>query len=476
MLDALAIGAGISGLTLAYRLQQRCPQLQVLVAETQATPGGNISSCSARGYLWEEGPNSFTPSPEILQLAVDVGLRDELVFADGKLPRYVFWQGRLHPVPINPAAAVGSQLLSPWGKIRALAGALGFVPAAASLGDRAEETVAEFFERHLGREVTERLVAPFVSGVYAGAADELSAAAAFARIHRLAAAGGGLVPGALKTAKARKAARKPRNPDLPAVKAGQLCSLRAGLQQLPQAIATELGDAVCYNWTLKALHRSECGTHYRAEFATPEGPQQLETRSVILTTPAHASAPLLSELAPAASQALGEIPYPAVASVILAYPSDVFRQPLDGFGNLIPRGQGIRTLGTIWSSTLFAGRAPAGRVLLSSYIGGATDPELAGLSATEIAAAVHTDLQKTLLAAPVEPQVLNVRLWRQAIPQYICGHHDRLARAATGLEELPGLHLCANYLDGVALGDCVRRAEAKAEAIAAYLERAPLPQ
>ena len=470
MLDALVVGAGISGLTLAHRLQQKYPQRQFLVTEANAAVGGNMSSCSADGFMWEEGPNSFTPAPEILQLAVEVGLRDDLLLADGKLPRYVFWKNRLLPVPMNPIAAATTPLLSPWGKVRGLCGALGFVPPAEN--DAAEETVAQFFHRHLGQEITERLVAPFVSGVYAGAADELSVAAAFARIYRLAEAGGGLVPGALQTAKARRAAKKPTPPNLPVTKPGQLCSFVGGLQRLPQAIAASLGDNVRCNSTLKTLKKSHRNT-YLGEFSTPDGLLQFESRSVILTAPAHRSAPLLKDLAPEASAALAGIPYPPVASVVLAYPNGAFKRPLDGFGNLIPRNQGIRTLGTIWSSTLFPGRTPEGWALLTNYIGGATDWEIAELSKTEIAAAVHQDLQRTLLAAAAEPKILNIRLWPQAIPQYVLGHRDRLQRLEASLQNNPGLYVCSNYLDGVALGDCVRRAHDRADAVAAYLEIAP---
>lgn len=471
MLDALVVGAGISGLALAHRLQQKYPQRQFLVAEARDSVGGNMSSCSADGFLWEEGPNSFTPAPEMLQLAVDVGLRDDLLLADGKLPRYVFWGDRLFPVPMNPVAAATTGLLSPWGKVRGLLGALGFVPPAEIDTDANDETIAQFFRRHLGWEITERLVAPFVSGVYAGDTDALSVESAFARIHRLAEVGGGLVPGALQTAKARRATKKPMPTDLPTIKTGQLCSFVGGLQRLPQAIAAQLGDRVCCNSTLKALKKSDRGT-YLAEFSTPDGLLQLESRSVILTTPAHGTAGILRDLAPTASAAIAEIPYPPVASVVLAYPDDAFRQPLDGFGNLIPRHQGIRTLGTIWSSTLFPGRAPEGWALLSNYIGGATDPAIAELSKTEIAAAVHQDLQRTLLAKDIEPKILNVKLWAKAIPQYVLGHRDRLQRLEADLQANPGLYVCTNYLDGVALGDCVRRAQDRADTVEEFLAHA----
>ncbi|NJO21120.1 MAG: protoporphyrinogen oxidase [Spirulinaceae cyanobacterium RM2_2_10] len=183
VLDTLIVGAGLSGLSTALSLAQQ-PQ-SLLVAEQRDRVGGNITSVEQDGFIWEEGPTSFQPVPTLLELALALGLQDELVFADAKLPRYVYWQGRLRPVPMSPLAALTTTLLSPVGKLRALAGALGFVPPAAA----GEETVADFFRRHLGAEVAQRLVAPFVSGVYAGDPQRLSAIAAFRRVVQLEAAG-----------------------------------------------------------------------------------------------------------------------------------------------------------------------------------------------------------------------------------------------------------------------------------------------
>ncbi|WP_242056819.1 MULTISPECIES: protoporphyrinogen oxidase [Oscillatoriales] len=168
-LDSLILGAGISGLSLAYTLKQ--DGRRILLCDRQPRVGGNITTGSAEGFIWEEGPTSFSPTPELLKLAVDVGLEQELVLADRRLPRYVYWQGQLQPVPMSPPAAITSELLTLQGKLRALRGALGFVaPAMGSQlsAQGGEETVAQFFQRHLGSEVTQRLVAPFVSGVYAG--------------------------------------------------------------------------------------------------------------------------------------------------------------------------------------------------------------------------------------------------------------------------------------------------------------------
>jgi len=446
----------------------------VLVAEARDRVGGNIVTAQADGFLWEEGPNSFSPTPELLRLAVDVGLKDKFVFANRQLPRYVYWNGRLQPVPMQPTAAIATSLLSPLGKLRAAAGALGFVAPPMA----ADETVAAFFTRHLGAEVAERLVAPFVSGVYAGDVRQLSARSAFRRVVQLADVGGGLVAGAILSRRAVRATAAsepppPNDPDLPQTKRGELGSFVGGLQMLPEAIASELGESVRLRWAMRSLQPTETG--YRAEFETPSGVETVEARTVVLAAPADACARLLGDLAPDASRALDEIPYPTVACVVLAYPDAAFAGPLRGFGNLIPRGQGIRTLGTIWTSTLFENRAPEGWRILTNFIGGATDPALAELSADEIVAAVRRDLATVLLARDdIDPKVLAVNIWRRAIPQYTLNHDDRLTRIRADLERLPGLHLCSNFTDGVALGDCVRRGRATAEAIAEELEQ-PAP-
>ncbi len=465
-LDVLVIGAGISGLTIAHELAI-AKKYRVMVAEAQDRVGGSITSAkNDEGYQWEEGPNSFQPAPELLRLAVQVGLKDELVLADGKLPRFVFLNGKLNALPMSPQSAIASKVLTWGGKIRLALGAIGFArPAMAG-----EESVEQFFARILGKQAVSNLVAPFISGVYAGDPKRLSARAAFSKIARLESYGG-LLAGAILSSKERKA-QKLNDPNIPKTKSGELGSFRQGIQMLPEAIATKLREAgtpVKQQWILRSLEKQ--GEVYISKFDTPMGEEIVTSRSVVLTTPAYVTAKLLQDYLPAASQALNEIFYPTVACVVLAYPKSEFAYDMKGFGNLIPRTQGIRTLGTIWSSSLFAGRAPAGWQLLLNFIGGTLDPALAKLSESEIIAAVHQDLKRTILRpdTKVQPNAIAVHVWDKAIPQYEIGHLERIAIVETELQKSQGLYISANFIGGVALGDCIKRSLQEAIKIDKYL-------
>ena len=461
--DILVLGAGISGLSAAFRLHQK--QVDIMVAERAERVGGVITTRALEGYRWEEGPNSFTPSPALLNLIADAGVADRLVWADGKLPRFVYLNGTLTPVPMTPPDLIKSNLLSFGAKLRALFGVLGFGPKAPK--DK-EETVEEFFARQLGPQVVERLVGPFTSGVYAGSTQQLSASAAFPKVADLERDYGSIIAGAIRSP---KKAKPPISDKIdPKPQRGQLGNFERGLQTLPDAIAGHLGKAVKLQWEATQVVKE--GDRYLTTFQTPDGQQTVSSKGIVVTAPAYRAAPLLKSLDAALAAELANIPYPHVAAVTLAYPSTALPQPFAGFGQLFPRGSGIRTLGTIWTSSLFPGRAPDGYQCTLSYIGGATDPDLAKLSDEEVANVVHGDLQKTLLVKEAEPRVMGVRRWKQAIPQYTLGHRQRIARMNEILADYPGLVLCSNYLDGVSLGDCVRRGEERATELVNWLASA----
>ncbi|GLJ07056.1 hypothetical protein SUGI_0056690 [Cryptomeria japonica] len=476
MYDCVVVGGGISGLTTAHALTSKHSSLvkQLLVTEATDRVGGNIITVEKDGYLWEEGPNSFQPSDSMLTLLVDIGLKDELVLGDPNSPRFVLWKGELRPVPSGPTDILFFDLMSFGGKLRAAFGAVGLRPPPPGR----EESVEEFVRRNLGDEVFERLIEPFCSGVYAGDPAKLSMKAAFGKVCRLEEKGGSIIGGAIKTIQESKnSPRPPRDPRLPKPKGQTVGSFKKGLTTIPNAIANRLGDKIKLGWKLLAIKKNSSGG-YALTYEIPDGSISIQTKTVVLTVPSYVASNILRPLSVTAADALSQFYYPPVAAVSISYPKSAIRNKclingeLKGFGQLHPRSQGIETLGTIYSSSLFPGRAPPDRVLLLNFIGGATNPDIAERSQSAIVSAVDRDLRKMLIREDAAaPMTLGVRVWPQAIPQFLVGHLDLLETAQGDLRDcgLEGLFLGGNYVVGVALGRCVEGAYESAEEISQFL-------
>ncbi|KAL3572240.1 hypothetical protein D5086_026144 [Populus alba] len=444
--DCVIVGGGISGLCIAQALATKHWDVapNVIVTEARDRVGGNITTLERDGYLWEEGPNSFQPSDPILTMVVDSGLREDLVLGDPNVPRFVLWDGKLRPVPGKPTDLPFFDLMSIGGKLRAGFGALGLRPPPPGH----EESVEEFVRRNLGDEVFERLIEPFCSGVYAGDPSKLSMKAAFGKVWNLEQTGGSIFGGTFKTIQERsKNPKPPRDPRLPTPKGQTVGSFRKGLAMLPDAIATRLGSNVKLSWKLSSIIKLENGG-YSLTYETPEGLVSLLSKSVVFTVPSHIASTLLHPLSPTAADALSKLYYPPVAAVSISYPKEAIRPErlidgeLKGFGQLHPRSQGVETLGTIYSSSLFPNRAPAGRILLLNYIGGATNPGIVSKTESELVEAVDRDLRKILINPnATDPLVLGM-----------------LPEMPSRKKGLQGLFLGGNYVSGVALGRCVEGA------------------
>lgn len=404
-------------------------------------------------------------------------MKDDLVLGDPNAPRFVLWDGKLRPVPAKPTDLPFFDLMSFSGKIRAGLGAVGIRPPPPGN----EESVEEFVRRNLGDEVFERLIEPFCSGVYAGDPAKLSMKAAFGKVWKLEQNGGSIIGGTFKAIQERNRNPKPpRDPRLPKPKGQTVGSFRKGLTMLPDAISKRLGSKVKLSWRLVNLMKLDNGGGYSLTYETPEGLVSLQSRSVVMTVPSHVASSLLRPLSADAAGALSKFYYPPVAAVSISYAKEAIRTEclidgeLKGFGQLHPRSQGVETLGTIYSSSLFHGRAPPGRILLLNYIGGSTNTGILSKNESELVEAVDRDLRKMLINPNAkDPLVLGVRVWPQAIPQFLVGHLDILDAAKNALSNsgFQGLFLGGNYVSGVALGRCVEGAYEVASNVNDFLSK-----
>ncbi len=460
--EVIVAGAGISGLTLAWRLQQQGSD--VLVLEQSRHAGGAIRSTREQGLLVEDGPNSaLETTPLLTELIRELGLEGGKCYANrAAAKRYILRGGRLVALPMSPISFLGTPLFS-WGsKLR-----LFREPFIAPADPACDETVADFVVRRLGREFLDYAINPFVAGVYAGDPARLSVRAAFPRLFEVEQRYGSLIKAQLRGRRERK-----RNPEK-SKQSAELFSFREGMGTLTRALAERL-RRVELATRLEAVTHGVASEHggdgYTLLAATDAGPRSYTCTALVLATPAGPAADLLGELAPSLAPVLREIPYPPVAAVVSAYARAPGMHPLDGFGFLVPAAERRDILGTIFSSTLFPGRAPEGEVLLTSFVGGMRQPELAQQSEEQIAALVVRELAE-LLKTPTRARFVRVKRWERAIPQYTPGHLQRVAALEQTERELPGLFFCANYRGGISVGDCVKSAHARAEAVVGHLEQ-----
>jgi len=523
LVDCLVLGGGISGSTLAHNLNKN--GVDVVLAEARDYLGGNVKSHrDEEGFLWEEGPNSFATQPSIVRIAYELGIDDQLVFANEAFPPWVNHNGKLHPLPKGqggkgPAGQIElvfgrngvikfgllGDLLSWPGTIRAGIGA--FIGHAPPPEDK-EETIREWVTRVLGEEVFLRCIDPFVSGVYAGNPETLGIRAALPKIRRIEDISysidwnkfGALFYGGLKRqielTKERKA--DPPAPEWPDFEYGNPGSFREGLATLPNAISKELG--VGDDQKIRLEHKTtkiekktnEDGSdYYEATFDTPKGTKTIRAKAVVSTMPAHCISDVLQPVMEESKEIFEKIRkdldrvgvyYPPVAAVTVAYPKKSFKdielpngfgnlQDLPGFGSLNPRTEGVRTLGTLWSSSLFPGRAPKDYNLLLNYIGGSRDVGLADLSEEEIVAEVDKGCRQVLLQENAPPaKVIGLKIWPTAIPQYELGHLPIMEELEKAEAKLPGLWVCGNYRTGVAFPDCVTFGYTKAKEVKKFLD------
>src|SRR5262247_2983586 len=446
--DSVIIGAGVSGLVAAHRLKKMGRDL--LLVESGDRVGGVIQSREVEGFLIERGPNSLRGSHEFLDLVEELNLTGELITADPRAPAYVYAGGELHAVPMSPLALVRTKLISNAAKLRLLREP--FVKARRGGG---EESVASFVRRRLGDEILERLVEPFLSGVYAGDPEELSLQACFPKLAEFEAEAGGILRGALRAAKqSRKETSKPKR----SLRPYRLCSFRHGLSALPGALSKSLGDSLLTRARIVDIDRNISASRFEVRIERHGEISAVISPTLVISTPAYVAAHLLDKIAPEIAGDVADIPYVSIASVPLAYRDEQAPRKLDGFGFLAPRGEGLRTLGSIWNSSLFAGRAPEGWVCLTNFVGGATDVEAVKLGDEELIRIVHNDLRK-VLGVSGEPRRLPITRYERAIPQYVMGHAARVERIESLLREIPGVWIAGNYLRGIALGDCIKQAE-----------------
>ena len=444
------VGAGIAGLAAAFRLREEMRAAdvvgEVVVYEAAEDCGGWTRTERVDGFLLDRGPNGWLSNePLTARLIDELGLTDELVPSnDAAARRFIYTRGKLHELPTSPGRFLASGLLRPGEKLRVL-GEL-FTRRRADDGD---ESIYDFGCRRLGRGFAETMLDPMVSGIFAGNVRELSLPATFPKMRSMELEHGGLFKALI--AKRREKKRRGGDGGGPAGPSGTLTTLSGGVGRFTEALAETLTSHIRTERPVTGLARN--GDTFELWF---DGTKE-QFDAVVLAVPAHAAADLVKDLVPEASAALGGIGFANTALVCQVYNTDPLPVKLNGFGHLIPRRDGIRALGCLWTSCIFPGQVPGNELLLRTILGGAHDAGVLDLSDDELVAAARDNTATTLNFCE-KPARTWVFRHRRGIAQYTMGHRQRVAAVDRLCDDVPGLAFVGASYRGVSLNRCIRDA------------------
>jgi protoporphyrinogen/coproporphyrinogen III oxidase len=441
----VVVGAGISGLTSAYLLNNE--GYEVTILEKDERVGGAIETVTENGLLFDRGSGSALETiPLISKLIEELQLEDQLVYANKKAnKRYILRNNQLHAIPLSPPAIIKSKLFSGKAKLRLLK-----EPFMGKSNDGYYQSVTEFVTRRLGAEFLDYVINPFAAEVYAGNPEDLSIKSSFPKLFALEEEYGGLLVGMVRSIRKRRK-RKER-----LKRSGRLFSFKDGMKVLPEAIAKNLGNKVKLSAPVVAIKKTAEG-RYGVIYKEADREFTLLADVVLSTVPAYNALELFGHFDERLKKHLNSIYYPPVLVLYLAYKREDISRPLNGFGFMIPSKEGKSFLGAIWNSVIFPNRSDENVAAFTLFIGGSRNPGFVHDNEEDLINKVRGEFQE-LMKINGKPVYTSKRFWPKAIPQYTIGYVEHENYFDHFENDNKGIILSGSYRGGISVGDCIKNA------------------
>lgn len=443
----MIVGGGIAGLSAAFDLA-KAGAPYTLIEKSQRL-GGVIQTTVRDGCLIESGPDSFiSQKPEALALIKELGMEQEVIGSnDATRVTYILRHGKLVRLPEGFRMIVPTRvwplLKSPllgWGTKLRMARELMRGPE-----QHPDRSVAEFVTDHFGRETLDYIAEPLLSGVYGGDPRDMSVNSVLGAFVEMEKKYGSLGRAVLKS------------PAAPRSGVSLFRTLKGGMGALTAKLSEGLNLS---HGAVEKIERSGAG--FRVSFTGAGKGERMEAGGVIVACPAWAAATILAPVDQALAQLLGAIPYTSSATVALAYDAAAFDGKQAGHGFLIPRVERARMAACTFVGTKFDYRAPAHRVLLRCFFGGAGD-EAVLRETDEALTAMASEELRVILGLTAEPLFSSVSRCPRSMAQYTVGHAARWTQIQARLAAIPGLYLAGNGYTGIGIPDCIRMGRAAAD-------------
>lgn len=430
------IGAGISGLTLAYELQKQ--NIKYTLFESSGNPGGVMDTFCKDGIVLEQGPNMLMLDEQLMQYISELGIREKIASPLATFKnRYIYKNGEYKKLPSSPIEFLFNDFFSFNTKIAILKE---FINKTKS--SRNNETLSEFFERRFNKEIVDYIIDPIASGIFAGNTKELLVKKTFPFLLKMEETYGSVLKGFFKNKSASKK---------------ESISFSSGMKTLPVAIANKL-SSIRYNSKVTSINKTE--NTFNIHFTSEGEAYSLNADKVVFAAPAWATANMVKEMEPLFANILERIQYVPLVKVFTTFHRKDVKHPMKGYGGLNPSCENQFILASIWNSSIFPDSCPNDQVLITSMVGGGICPQKTGLEDHEIQNKVIEDLKRYYRISS-DPVFCSSYKIPHAIPQY---NENILPLDAYTIKlEQDGIYICANWKDGAAIGDCMKKAIKLAE-------------
>lgn len=454
----VVVGAGITGLTAAYRIAVDHPTTQLVVLEAATRPGGRLVTSSLVGLPVDEGADAFLVRvPWAADLFTEAGLGAELV-APRARKASVWLDGALRPlpspnvlgVPLDPTT-VADGVLDPSDLKRLIDNSQPKGELSVSTEVDGDLSVGQVVRSSAGDAVFERLVDPLLGGINAGRADDMSCAVMAPQLLEGARHPNGLLASLRET-------QQQTDPTAPVFNTHP-----AGMGHLAERLADHFRGVLRLNCPVRSLTAE--GRRWVVRSATGD-----ETAdAVVLATPATTAADLLSGLCPPVADTLARIEHASVSMATFVYRRSDAPVPDGHSGFLVPRSAGMIMTACSYSGSKWTHLDDGQHSVLRVSAGRVDDQRPGRLDDNTLVASLAAELAITVgIEAP--PVAVRVSRWPAALAQFRPGHLARMADATEQLkDDVPGVVLAGAHHRGVGVPACVKSGTEAVTALASRL-------
>ncbi len=235
-----------------------------------------------------------------------------------------------------------------------------------------------------------------------------------------------------------------------------MTSFATGMQRLPEKLTEQLspGENLLLNAEVTTIIKEVNGW----EITSSKG--HFSATNLVIALPVNPALQLLKQIEPTLPQK--SIPQTQIATVAFGFNQGEKLPP--GFGYLIPECENRFTLGSLFSSNMFSGRAPENHIVFETLIGGRRHPEKLELDDATLTRKAFEDVRE-VLDLPNEPVYTTVLRSTGSIPQLEQGYPRLLKWRNELMLSRRGIHICGFGWEGIGLNDMMKNSTRIAESI-----------